>query len=138
LPVARALVCAHELGIVHRDLKPENILLGEDGSVKVVDFGIAKWIVPQAGAEADDLSEGVAGTLPYMAPEQWLGDTLDARVDLWAFGVILHEMALGAHPLAPVSWTRLAEGRGAGLVGAAEKRAPGLSGTRRRVSGAEL
>ncbi|UQA55543.1 protein kinase domain-containing protein [Polyangium aurulentum] len=109
LPVARALVCAHDLGIVHRDLKPENILLGEDGSVKVVDFGIAKWVAPYPGGASEDPDEGMAGTLPYMAPEQWLGEAIDPRVDLWAFGIILHEMALGAHPLAPVSWTRLSE-----------------------------
>jgi len=119
LPVARALACAHEMGIVHRDLKPENILLADNGQVKVVDFGIAKQlhvdIAPNDNPIAASLhewaqtQEGVlVGTLPYMSPEQWLGDDIDARTDIWAVGVILFELLFGAHPLEPLTTAKLA------------------------------
>lgn len=110
LPVARALASAHALGIVHRDLKPENILVAADGSVKVVDFGIAAWLDEEERrrAGADELGEAT-GTLPYMAPESLLNDTPDHRVDIWAFGIILFELALGHHPLAPFTMHRLPE-----------------------------
>lgn len=110
LPVARALASAHALGIVHRDLKPENILVAADGSVKVVDFGIAAWLDEEERrrAGADELGEAT-GTLPYMAPESLLNDAPDHRVDIWAFGIILFELALGHHPLAPFTMHRLPE-----------------------------
>ncbi len=118
LPVVRALACAHELGIIHRDLKPENILLADSGEVKVVDFGIAKHVSAALAITApiaeqttlqDDLTEegALLGTLPYMSPEQRLGEALDARSDVWAVGILLFELATGAHPLAPLSWTTL-------------------------------
>ncbi|HTM20456.1 MAG TPA: serine/threonine-protein kinase, partial [Kofleriaceae bacterium] len=115
IPVARALVRAHETGILHRDLKPENIFLTGAGLVKVLDFGIAKADVPgtDSGAFAppriDDASldltqEGsVIGTLPFMAPEQFAGDDVDPRADLWAAGIILYWMIAGHHPLDPLS-----------------------------------
>jgi WD40 repeat protein/predicted Ser/Thr protein kinase len=121
LPVARALACAHEMGIVHRDLKPENILLADDGQVKVVDFGIAKQVATaQAATLPDALSPhrevapvtqdgALVGTIPYMSPEQWLGEPLDARSDIWAAGLILFELLTGAHPLEPVSFLRLVQ-----------------------------
>lgn len=137
VPVARALVCAHEMAIVHRDLKPENILVADNGVVRVLDFGIAKQIslasvqsahvpVQEVGARASfgethahsvqpsvELA-GVAempitregalvGTMPYMSPEQWEGQPIDARTDIWAVGIILFESLLGKHPLAPLS-----------------------------------
>jgi len=110
LPVARALASAHALGIVHRDLKPENILVAADGAVKVVDFGIAAWLDDEERrrAGADEFGEAT-GTLPYMAPESLLNDGPDHRVDIWAFGIILFELALGHHPLAPFSMHRLPE-----------------------------
>jgi len=114
----RALVCTHEQGIVHRDLKPSNILLTDTGTVKVLDFGLAKLqggpVSPGsfegAGAAAGP-KEGMMhtaagallGTLPYMAPEQWLAQRVDHRADLWAVGIMLAELVLGRHPLAPLS-----------------------------------
>jgi serine/threonine protein kinase len=107
VPVVRALVRAHEDGIVHRDLKPENIFVTANGTIKVLDFGIAKIFEterdeasPAASPPEHDigLHSLPAGTLPYMAPEQILMD-VDPRTDIWAVGVILHEMLLGGHPL---------------------------------------
>ncbi|WP_170319891.1 protein kinase domain-containing protein [Polyangium spumosum] len=100
--VVRALAAAHKSGIVHRDLKPENIMLLDAGQVKVLDFGIAR----PAGADERRRREG---TRAYMSPEQWRGDEIDARSDLWAAGVILYELLAGAHPLAPLTAGRLAQ-----------------------------
>jgi hypothetical protein len=95
--IAGALSAAHEAGVIHRDLKPENVLIKADGSVKVVDFGIAH-------VEGSDVSRltrtGLAlGTPAYMAPEQLLGGTVDTRADVYAWGVMLSEMLQGRHPL---------------------------------------
>ena len=104
--VAEALDAAHEAGIVHRDLKPANIKLRRDGSVKVLDFGLAKTIGGDTAiaadhshaptAFADVTAEGlILGTAAYMAPEQARGQTMDKRADIWAFGVVLWEMLTG-------------------------------------------
>jgi Tol biopolymer transport system component/tRNA A-37 threonylcarbamoyl transferase component Bud32 len=101
--IADALEAAHEKSIVHRDLKPGNIKIRPDGSVKVLDFGLAK-----AGAEDAPVSSDsptmmhiatqvgvILGTAAYMAPEQARGKAVDRRADIWAFGVVLHEMVTG-------------------------------------------
>ncbi|HRE90664.1 MAG TPA: serine/threonine-protein kinase, partial [Myxococcota bacterium] len=99
--VASALVEAHNHGIVHRDLKPENIMLsqrhGNDDWVKVLDFGIAK-VGESTDAPALTQQGAIFGTPRYMAPEQVQGGVVDARTDLYALGVILHEMLTGEHP----------------------------------------
>ena len=118
IPVARALVHAHELSIVHRDLKPTNVLVADSGTVKVFDFGVAKLLGnDELDTTVDALSEqpglwqtqagAVLGTMPYMSPEQWRSGEVDGRADIWAFGIMLHEMITGRHPLAPLSPDRL-------------------------------
>ncbi len=109
--VVRAVTRAHQFGIVHRDLKPENIFITQSGTVKVLDFGVAKlfgepdeptYAAQLEGASLyETLSTGgrVVGTLPFMAPEQFGGDTVDERADLWAIGVILFRMLSAEHPL---------------------------------------
>jgi serine/threonine protein kinase/tetratricopeptide (TPR) repeat protein len=91
--VSTALSCAHETGIVHQDIKPGNIMLLPNGTVKVLDFGLAR--VTSADSAG---SQGLFGTVHYMAPEQVRGEPADARTDLWALGVVLCEMLTGLRP----------------------------------------
>jgi eukaryotic-like serine/threonine-protein kinase len=104
--IATALECAHEAGIVHRDLKPANVKVRPDGTVKVLDFGLAKAVEP-TGASSTDLSPTITspalvtgagvllGTAGYMSPEQARGKAVDKRADIWAFGAVLYEMLTG-------------------------------------------
>jgi eukaryotic-like serine/threonine-protein kinase len=104
--MASGLQAAHEAGIVHRDIKPENVMLRPDGLVKILDFGLAKLAErPAAGAE-DSPDTGattpgtVMGTARYMSPEQARGQVVDARTDIFSFGVVLFEMIAGGAPFA--------------------------------------
>ena len=106
IAIARALAAAHEGNVLHRDLKPENVIRIQDtgtggAGVKIVDFGLARFSDPEAGAaSATQLTApgAMLGTPGYMAPEQIRGEPLDFRADIFAFGVLLFELATGSHP----------------------------------------
>ena len=105
--IAEALEAAHEQGIVHRDLKPANIKVRSDGTVKVLDFGLAKATEPAASSSpalamsptitSTGVTEAgmILGTAAYMSPEQARGKSVDKRSDIWAFGLVLYEMLTG-------------------------------------------
>ena len=109
--ILRALAAAHEKGLVHRDLKPENVLVDSHGNAKIADFGLVRWIYPQTAAPSprDDATRGpdtltqagfVVGTLGYMSPEQVRGEQVDARSDLFGFGILVFELVTGSSPFA--------------------------------------
>src|SRR5262249_52283335 len=110
IQIADALAAAHAAGIVHRDLKPANVMISENGSVKVLDFGLAKLTERGASAEFDrtvtmadhpETEAGViVGTISYMSPEQAEGKRVDARTDIFSFGAVLYEIVTGQRAFA--------------------------------------
>ena len=99
IQVARGLAAAHAAGVIHRDLKPDNIIRSIQGEVKILDFGIAHLDTPGAGSSPRLTAVGQAiGTPGYMSPEQLDGAEIDPRSDVFALGVLLYELATGAHP----------------------------------------
>lgn len=119
LALAGALAHAHDRGIVHRDLKPANVVFSDLGSPKILDFGLAKTLAgsgsdgavassPESETLARLTQAGmVVGTIAYMAPEQALGQSVDARTDVFAFGCLLYEMLVGERPFAGATATQL-------------------------------
>lgn len=100
--IAAALAGAHAAGVIHRDLKPANVMRTHDGRLKIVDFGLARVDTAALAGSIESLTQSgiIVGTPAYMAPEQLNGDRGDARVDVFAFGVMLYEYACGIHPFA--------------------------------------
>lgn len=103
IAIVDGLGAAHPLGVVHRDLKPENVFITSGGTIKILDFGIAKWVRPESEAAlTPDLTEtgSLVGTPHYMAPEQVFGERdVDDAADRWALGIIIYECMAGRRPI---------------------------------------
>jgi serine/threonine protein kinase/Tol biopolymer transport system component len=141
LGIARGLAAAHHVGLVHRDVKPENVLVRDDGVVKVLDFGIARLErlpsqrppsgrMPAIATAGGTLESTLAGTPAYMAPEQIRRDSVDARVDQFAWGVVAYELLAGSLP-----WSVGSEGPVSILGAVLEKDPPRLSAAKLGIAG---
>jgi tetratricopeptide (TPR) repeat protein/TolB-like protein/predicted Ser/Thr protein kinase len=108
--LAEAMAAAHAQGVIHRDLKPDNLYITSEGRLKILDFGLAKLFHPQTEIEQTqsmDDTRSVAGTLPYMSPEQLRAEAVDARTDIYGAGAVLYEMATSQRPFPESQPTRL-------------------------------
>src|SRR5262249_32687674 len=103
IQIASGLSAAHASNIVHRDVKPSNIIITKSGVAKIVDFGLARIIATASATQ----TMSATGTLPYMAPEEILGNLVDQRSDVWALAVILIQMITGNHPFVRPSTTAM-------------------------------
>ena len=92
--IASGLAAAHARNIVHRDIKPGNVIITKDHSARIVDFGLARVVATPSAT----MTGGITGTLPYMSPEQILGEAVDQRCDVWALAILLMQMVTGSHP----------------------------------------
>ena len=112
------LIAAHDAGMVHRDFKPDNVLVGDDGRVRVTDFGLAYDQVHDEAVEphADNTTQPIVGTPAYMAPEQHAGGNLDPRTDQFSFAIALYEALYGQRPFAGASRKALVEAVQSGAV----------------------
>ncbi len=98
IQIAEGLAAAHEHGIIHRDIKPANVIVTNDGTVKIVDFGLAKL----TGQTILTRTGSTLGTAAYMSPEQAKGEEVDHRTDIWSLGVVMYEMLAGRRPFEEV------------------------------------
>jgi len=101
--IARGLSAAHARNIIHRDIKPSNIIITNDGTARIVDFGLARVVATPSAT----MTGGTTGTLPYMSPEQILGEPVDQRCDVWALSILLVQLVTGSHPFARESTTAM-------------------------------
>src|SRR5262249_41163234 len=111
LQLAQGLVAAHAAGVLHRDLKPSNLRVTPDGRLKILDFGLATLSQEAVSVltTMTNIAEapGISGTVPYMSPEQLLGEKLDDRTDIYAAGAVLYEMCTGHMAFTEIAPTRL-------------------------------
>jgi len=131
LQVCDALAYAHARGVVHRDIKPANILVADEGLVKVTDFGIARIVRQEGPRDTLTAAHAVVGTPEYMAPEALAGAPPDPRMDVYAVGVLLHELVTGRPPVAGAPSLT-------GALGAVVRRAVALEPSRRYASAQAL